>query len=625
MRECQQDRSLSERMSVARAHTDARRGGLALAMLAAVFAILLAISWQKWANLTIDGGREMHTPLRLLRGELIYRDVYYLYGPLAPYLNAGLYAVFGIHLNTLYGAGTVASVLVLLLVFRLGETLTGLWEASLTTWLVLVLCVFKQDGAYIFPYTYSAVYGTVLGLGALAAQVRYIQGRQSRQLTLSGVLAGLALVCKLEFGFAATASLLALALSGQPGDRARVLIRGLWPALAIPLVTYGVLLSLIPWDRLVKDTFLWPGYIPSELVYFNRTKLGLNDPAKTLRELLSALSMLGIAATAVIIAGASRAAGSVRAVLRTLPQSQSRRLLLVAGASVAVLLVNVSIYKTRWDVSPFRALPVLCLGVIYGCARRRDAHPEGELTRRSLFVVGVYGLAVLARVILRVPSGGAYGAYLLPVPLLLFTHLATTFYRPMLAAFPVSLLHARRVVTTLFVTALTAATAVIAYRYDKDEYVALETARGTAKLSAQDTSAFRGALDFIARQTQPEDYVCAVPEGSSLNFLGERPAPLRYEILTPGFLDAAGEQRAIEQLKARHVTLVLLLNRPTTEFGCPVFGRDCYRDLMRWIDANYEVAAVFGEGASAASQIGDERFFIKGYRPRMPDLGERRE
>ena len=234
---------------------DVRRRGVLLALFA-VFAILFAISWQTWANLTIDGGREMHTPLRLLRGELIYRDVYYLYGPFAPYFNAALYAVFGVHLNTLYGAGTVASVLLLLLIFQLGEKLTGLLEASLATWMVLVLCVFKQDGNYIFPYTYSAVYGTILGLAAIAAQIRYIHGGQPGALTLAGVFTGLALICKLEFAFAATASLLALAFSDRSGSRMRILIRGLWPALTIALLTYGGLLSMMPWDKLVKDTFL---------------------------------------------------------------------------------------------------------------------------------------------------------------------------------------------------------------------------------------------------------------------------------------------------------------------------------------------------------------------------------
>jgi 4-amino-4-deoxy-L-arabinose transferase-like glycosyltransferase len=588
----------------------------ALLLTACGFAVLFAISSKEWADLAIDGGREMNTPLRLLRGELIYADVYYLYGPLAPYVNAALYAVFGVHLNTLYAAGTVASLLVLLLVFELGTKLTGARAAALATWAVLVFCVFKRNGNYIFPYTYSAVYGTLLGLGALAAQIHYIHKQRSRWLTLSGVLTGLALICKLEFGFAAAAGLAAVAFSDPPGCRFRTLLRGLWPALAIPVVIYGALLSVMPWATLVKDTFLWPAYIPDELIYFNRTKLGLGDPAKTLRELLSAVAMLGIAASAVLAASARLGGDSVHAVLETLPRPWRNGLLTVTGGCVLVLLVNVGIYKTRWDVSPFRALPVLCGGLLCYCARPRGGPHDTDVQRRALFVLGVYGLAVLARVILRVPSGGGYGAYLLPVPLLVFMHLGTTFYRPVLAGFPASALHAQRIVVTLFTTALIAATVVVGYRYVENDYVALETARGTTKVSPGQERAFDGALDFIARATEPEDYVAALPEGSSLNFLSDRPAPLRYEIVTPGFLDAEGEQRAIRQLKAKRVEFIFLLNRPTTEFGCRAFGQDCYRDLMGWIEANYAVAAVFGEGASAASEIGDRQFFIKSYRSR---------
>jgi hypothetical protein len=317
------------------------------------------------------------------------------------------------------------------------------------------------------------------------------------------------------------------------------------------------------------------------------------------------------------MAASARGAGSsVRAMLRALPWRMSRRLLLVAGASVGVLLVNAAVFHTRWDVSPFRGLPVLCLGAIYCYARRHGSGGEWDTERRSLFVLSVYSLTVLARVILRVPSGGAYGSYLLPVPLLLFTHLATTFYRPVFAEFPVQAQRAQRTVLALFITALIATTVVIAYRYSKNDYVPLDTARGTARLAPAERSAFADAIEFIAHNTQPTDYVGAVPEGSSLNFLGDRPAPLRYEILTPGFLDADGERRAIEQLKSKDVKLVFLLNRPTREFGCPAFGRDCYRDLMRWIETNYEVTAVFGEGANGASQIGDKPFFIKGYRQR---------
>jgi 4-amino-4-deoxy-L-arabinose transferase-like glycosyltransferase len=435
-------------MNLARADSGRRAQALLLTLTAVGFALLFLVSWQKWADLTIDGGREMNTPLRLLRGELIYSDVYYLYGPLAPYLNAALYAVFGVHLNTLYAAGALGSLLVLVLVFHLGATVTGARAAALTTWTVLVFCVFKRNGNYIFPYTYSAVYGTLLGLGALAAEIRYVQGRRPGWLISAGLLAGLALICKLEFGFAATASLVALAFSERHGARLKTLVCGLAPALAIPAITYGMLLTMMSWESVVKDTFLWPADIPAELLYFNRTKLGLNDPAKTLRELLSALAMLGIAASIVLAVSARLGEGSVRAVFRTLPQSSRRWLLAIAGGSVGLLLVN-------------RAFPVLCVALVWYYWRRSDGSREREVQRRSLFVLGVYGVAVLARVILRVPSGGGYGSYLLPVPLLLFTHLGTKFYEPVFTRFPASAFQARRIIVTLFTTCLTAASLVV--------------------------------------------------------------------------------------------------------------------------------------------------------------------
>jgi hypothetical protein len=181
---------------------------------------------------------------------------------------------------------------------------------------------------------------------------------------------------------------------------------------------------------------------------------------------------------------------------------------------------------------------------------------------------------------------------------------------------PAAALVARRLIGVAFTAGLAVSAVVIAYRYVKTDYGTVSTARGTTQVAPAQSRAFNSALAFIAQSTQPADYIDALPEGSSLNFLGDRPAPLRYEIVTPGFLDAGGEQRAIEQLATRQVRFIFLLNRPTIEFGCRAFGRDCYRDLMGWIDAHYEVVAVFGEGAGTASEIGDPRFFIKAYRRR---------
>ncbi len=58
-----------------------------------------------------------------------------------------------------------------------------------------------------------------------------------------------------------------------------------------------------------------------------------------------------------------------------------------------------------------------------------------------------------------------------------------------------------------------------------------------------------------------------MPEGTSIDFLSGRRNPLREEIITPGYLDAQDEERAIRQLREAGTTLILIPNRPTAEFG----------------------------------------------------------
>ena len=580
----------------------------AWAVLAAVFILLTAVSWQQWTNLFIDTGRELNVPLRVLQGERLYADVYYLYGPLAPYLNAGFYAIFGTHLNTLYAAGAAASIATLVLLFRLALRVTGRWEALLAAWAVTVLCIFKPGGNYFVPYAYAAVFGTVIGLASLLAQVNYVHAGRPRSLLIAGLLAGLALICKLEFGFAAVAALIAVAVSEPPGRRVRALLPAVAPPLLVALATYGGLASILGSDAVLKDTFLWPPDIPSELIYFNRLKLGLFDPWKTIRELVSAVALVGLLGVT-IAAAAVAASGSPRETFASLPR-RSQRVLLVAGAAtIAVLFANIAIFHTRRDLSPLRALPVLCLVAVWAYARR-GGNPDREAQRRSAFVVSVYALCVLARVVLRVPSGGAYGAYLLPVPLVVFVHASTAFFVPLFAGWPALAQRGRRIVLTLFVIVLSAATAVIAYRYVTRKTARLQTARGVVKVNPEEAAAFDGALKLIADTTGPDDYIWALPEGSSLNFLSGRRAPLRHEILTPGFLDAAGERRAVQELETRNVRLVFILHRPMPEFRCTSFGRDCYRILMDWIDVRYEAFAGFGRGPNGP--------LITAYRPKRP-------
>jgi hypothetical protein len=124
------------------------------------------------------------------------------------------------------------------------------------------------------------------------------------------------------------------------------------------------------------------------------------------------------------------------------------------------------------------------------------------------------------------------------------------------------------------------------------------------------------AIHFIKRETTVGEPVAVMPEGSSLDFFTDRVNPLREEITTPGYLDIEGERRAIDQLKQSNTKYVMVTNRPTSEFGPKVFGRDYCQVLMQWIEQNFEECAIFGPDHDPNLQIGDKTFFIRAYRKR---------
>src|SRR5512146_3108982 len=84
------------RMATEKTPFGGRAGALiapALPVLAGVAAAI--VSWQRWITPFVDSSREMCVPWRLARGERLYRDVAYYYGPVGPWLGAILLKTFG--------------------------------------------------------------------------------------------------------------------------------------------------------------------------------------------------------------------------------------------------------------------------------------------------------------------------------------------------------------------------------------------------------------------------------------------------------------------------------------------------------------------------------------------------
>src|SRR5215207_4522448 len=103
-----------------------------------VFSAMLAVSWRRWTSPIADSGREMDLPLRLLEGELLYRDVHYLYPPFAPYFNVLLYRIFGVHLDVLHAVGILCSITIAVLCYRIARRLLDEADAALATIAIII-------------------------------------------------------------------------------------------------------------------------------------------------------------------------------------------------------------------------------------------------------------------------------------------------------------------------------------------------------------------------------------------------------------------------------------------------------------------------------------------------------
>jgi 4-amino-4-deoxy-L-arabinose transferase-like glycosyltransferase len=603
-----------------------RQDRLWIAVIVASFLFGLLVSWERWASPLIDSGREMNQPLRLVSGETLYLDVRHIYGPLSPWLHALLYRLFGPSVTLLAVDGVVCATIILSLVYWLGRQCMTAAGAGAATLSVTWLCAFKPAGNYFLPYAYSALHGTTLGLITLAILVHTIKTASNGRIggwLLAGVVAGLAVLAKTEMGAAAAAAGCIAAIVSAEGDQARI-VRQLsaftLPAALLAIGVYALIAARVGWSTLSQDAWLFLYNVPPALAHYNARISGLDHPARSIERIFIAAVKLGvvaalIAAIATLIArrrgaGVSTRNGSSDGILGSILSNPWRAL---AAAGIAMLLLSVTT-GFDWDKGPFLAMPFLLAGLLVMLTRglRRATSRSQALRTRILVVCTVYALVSLGRMILHVRSGGAYGSYLLPMSVVLFTFLWLV---PFARRFRD--LRVRRIVRTLVLTVVVGdavvTAGVLAFRYQRRHATPIATERGRIFAERDVGVAWNEALAYLARETRPGEPVAVMPEGTSLLFLSGRKNPLREEITTPGYLDAAGEERAIRQLASSGTRLVLLANRPTTEFGATAFGRDYCQRLMAWIEQHYVECAIFGPVKDRPLAIGDKPFFLRAY------------
>ncbi|MBF6568854.1 MAG: glycosyltransferase family 39 protein [Candidatus Binataceae bacterium] len=569
----------------------------ARSLLIAIGVFLAWYTWGHWGSVTIDCGRELYVPAAILKGKLLYRDLWYPYGPFTPYLQALLFEIFGTYLNVLYVLGLATTLVNLLLLFALARRFVPTMAA------VVVGCVFLIQGFapsifnYIFPYSYAAVIGSCLANACIYFVVRHLFRDRGRNLLFAGLMAGFALLCKQEFGVTCYALIaLTILLDGFDRRSAWVGFLGgleLLPGLVLNLAVYGWFF----W-RLSPAFILFENFEATPHSYFMQrfgakwvAQVGLRFVPQEL--LLTAIGAIG--SLAIWYSAAALLRDSLRR-WWILPAASGAGCLMLLSIDGSPAIAKIISLHTRplsnglfliviFPLGMFWLSMALLIWTIAQMLRNGPSRHQLALTAFAFYAI-ILGVRIMVRV---VPDGYAI-FYNMPLFLVFIYWLCVVVDWPLrrLEARPRNSIMAALLSLEVMVFA--------AVRLPQPEKLParLVTNMGAIYTQPAEASIFPQAIAFIRRQKTLGKRVAILPEVASLYAFSGATSPTRWYEITPGQLGPEQQQKLIAEMEVKQPDFVLLSNRSTYEYEVPYFGIDYEKAFYRWMESRYAVVGEFG-------------------------------
>jgi hypothetical protein len=566
---------------------DSRRTEIAgLTALVFLFLALLFVTWQRWGDIVVDCGRDLYLAMRVADGDLLYRDITSQYPPLAPYINAALLRLFGVHLDVLYGAGIASAALLTWLTHRLARSALPVAPAAAISGLFLLKCGFGPFlYNFILPASYSGTYGLLCGLITLCCLLRAWERNSSTMVIVAGLFAGLAALCKLESGAAAVAAGVAFCIGvarARSAERVFDGLRFLGPA-AIVLALCALWLA----SHGALGTAWSDNIFPMARVqYWNEQFFHTRVPSGA--ELARILFEGAWFVAAVLVFTIALAVAAL-----VIPERLALQVVLAAAALAAAKVRPLQGAVAALGLTGLHWAPLGALGcLVWGVLKARESPPA-----RVALLVGAFTLGLLARWGFAIHEYSR--EYSAPTLILIAGLLVHAVAVPVAAWASRWMRRGQAGIAAAWTTAVLVAAygvaisdQVLALNWLRDHEV--RTERGTIYTQPMVGRVFSEALQAIANLPAGEELL-VIPEEGFLNFLSGRRSRTRYSTLIPGMLIGQAEEEGfIEHLYREGPRYLVLTERRYPEFG--VQGFATYNPLVaRWIQQNYLSVARFRE------------------------------
>jgi hypothetical protein len=587
-----------------------RRAGVLLPF--AVFLLLAVVSWNRWIEPYVDTGRELMVPWRVAQGEALYRDVRFYYGPLAPWLAAGVDLAAGRSFPARIVLAALIALLHLEALRRIALAMLSPGRAALVTSLVVAVTFFlRPGGCHLFPYSLDTSIAVASVTGALLAASS--GGSRRRDAGAAACLLA-ALLSRPEIGLAGIGAIAVERLFREDAAAKRRLISLALPPLLTAAPVYAALSAGTPLPILAKEGWLTFLFLPVEFRSVYTSFAGMDRPGLRAAEL--ALASIGLVAIGLWLLLSAAASARAR------PRSPALARAIEAGAIVALAAAAFLRLRPPEGIRDVVALlpplvravpPLLITAAAAAFAVRLRRRGRATVLPGIPDSVLLVSLFFAARLFLAAGYVGPYNGFYLPLPLLVTAVLlfrgadrlsASAAILPPPAAFS-------RLVAAALGLFLVSRTASLTLLYRHPAWSLVATPAGSLFVPEPVAGATRAALFDLARRVPPGGAMTGFPETGIFNWTLGRRNPLAQDQFFPGHLDEAAENEAIDRLRRDPPEAIVYVDVLTVGHGRTAFGKDYLARLDGFVRGNFPPAASYGPGARPGARIGDPDFFIE--------------
>lgn len=517
-----------------------------------------------------DRGRELLIPEQILKGHVPYKDITLIYFPSAYYINALIFKLFGISINTLLITQTTLCAILLGIFYLLAREFLNRKFSFLITILVLSTCVFCLNDLFgmINPYSYAMIYGIAGFWICTYSLVKLFRTDNIKFAYIGALAAGFSLSCKLEF-------LCSFIL----------LIAGLLLYKKLKLNQYIKIFSIFCIFPLIFiSIIIIQGVTVPDITRAINFALNFSK-TPVMRKFLSEAGMFPFSYNIDYVKGMIENTVKLVELLAfcTLGMYFYKKYKKWYIIPISIIFIYSYCYDYEVMACYWRWLPIIIFFLIFKYCKQ--LYKED---RATLFVV-IASLLLSQRQFFSL-SLVIYGSYSLPLLILSLVIFINKFA-------PKNILgHQTKQVTVVSLIML-----IILYCGGLLEHgiatsYPLKTEKGTFYTIRNDSRLLYTAIKYIQYAIDKNDTVLVLPEGNIINFATDRKLDLSLFMLDRLYYEAYGDKKSIELLGKTNPDYIVLLNFGLFNFYNPYLFEPESNNMVKYIYGNYSpVLDILGE------------------------------